>query len=216
MNKIILISGLKRSGKNYISNIMKNIMLDNGETVVEKSFAYYMKYILSTTMGVSMETFERLKNDNTIISDNTGEINTTARTMLQTFGSDVMYGLFGNTIWSDLAVKDLLKTVQSGTVIYTDFRHVHEYDAIINEFGDCVTIRIEDGRVALPTDHESERNLTDANFKFDYVIDNSAKNDSVITRVKEIIKEIENKTKTFDRIVKDGNYTVIDDDGEID
>lgn len=192
MNKIILISGLKRSGKNYISNIMKNIMLDNGEIVVEKSFAYYMKYILSTTMGVSMDTFERLKNDNTIISDDTGEINTTARKMLQTFGSDMMYELFGNTIWSDLSVKDLLKTVQSGVVIYTDFRHVHEYNAIMNEFGDCITIRVEDGRVALPTDHESERNLTDANFKFDYVIDNSAKDDSVITRVVEILKEIEN------------------------
>ena len=193
MNNIILVSGLKQSGKNYSSRILKNLFLENGEVVFEKSFAYFMKYMLSTTMGVSMEIFERLKEDEiSIFDDDVREINTDAREMLQRFGTDVMYPMFGKTIWADLAVKDLNETVQSGIVIYTDFRHIHEYEAIIAEFGSCITIRVEDGRVPSPNDHDSERNLTDAGFVFDYTIDNSAKDDSITTKVMEIYKEIKN------------------------
>lgn len=191
MDKIILISGLKQSGKNWSSKILKDLLIADGKIVVEKSFAYWMKYMLSTTMGVSMARFEQLKEDNiSIFDDDMRELNTTAREMLQKFGTDVMYPMFGETIWADLAVKDLKETVQSGVVIFTDFRHDHEYEAIINEYGKCVTIRIEDGRTALPTDHDSERNLTDANFQFDYIVDNSSKDDSIITKMQEIFKEI--------------------------
>lgn len=191
MDKIILVSGLKQSGKNYSSRILKNLFTESGELAVEKSFAYFMKYMLSTTMGVSMGTFERLKEDEIPIFDgDIKEINTDARGMLQRFGTDVMYPMFGETIWADLAVKDLNKTVQGGIVIYTDFRHTHEYDAIMAEFGSCITIRVEDGRVPSSNDHDSERNLTDAGFQFDYTIDNSAKDDSIITKVQEIFKDI--------------------------
>ena len=110
MDKIILISGLKQSGKNWSSKILKDLLIADGKIVVEKSFAYWMKYMLSTTMGVSMARFEQLKEDNiSIFDDDMRELNTTAREMLQKFGTDVMYPMFGETIWADLAVKDLKK-----------------------------------------------------------------------------------------------------------
>ena len=59
MKKLILINGLKRSGKDYTAELIEEIIGDIGIV----SFAEPMKKIISETFNISLEQLEDYKND---------------------------------------------------------------------------------------------------------------------------------------------------------
>lgn len=157
MNKtLILISGYKRSGKDYVGDILKNAIPDS-EIV---RFADPMKHILSTTLGISLEELESRKNRDLA-----------ERKYLQMFGNKAMKPWFGEAVWAKLL---LSKGFTSSTVIVPDFRFNIEYETMLNQFERVVTVRVIDSNLK-SGNHPSESELD--GFNFNYYIDNTEKSE---------------------------------------
>ena len=181
MNKIILINGKKRSGKNYAAQMIKEELDNRGYTVQIIAFADPIKEIISTTFGMSLELLDIFKNqkqelyttrdnatDEEIFMGDDLELVTDFRTILQRFGTEAMQTMFGKNVWVDLLLK---RAQKSGVdfVIVPDFRFMTENIGFksINIFNNDIID--EDDK------HASENELND--FIFDYVINNTGKPD---------------------------------------
>jgi len=156
--KVVLISGLKRSGKDYVSDMLK---------ITKLSFAKPLKMILAETLSLKMSELENFKNQELDIKVG-NLICTDFRTALQKFGTEVMQSWFGKDVWVDLLI-DNLPDVEC--VVVSDWRFKREYEVLSEKF-DVFTVRVEDYNLT-PDEHKSEQDLLD--FKFDYKIDNSNK-----------------------------------------
>jgi hypothetical protein len=176
VKKIILINGKKRAGKDYIGNII-NEMVVNSKVL---RFADPMKEIIASTFDISLDELEMMKNE----SEEYGlEIKVYPnnqpdsvlkyidfRTILQRFCTEGMKPLFGDNVWADLCIKQALKNEVS---IITDFRFYQEYETAIEQDVKVYTINIFNDNLPEADEHASERDLKDKNFKFDYYIDNT-------------------------------------------
>lgn len=145
--KYILIAGAKRSGKNYVGELLLKVLKDKA---VLDSFAAPMKRILAKTLGITVEKLEKLKNSNLVY-----------RRYLQVFGTEASKAEFGDTVWADLMYS---KDRNSEVVIVTDFRFPEEYKE------GAITIHINN-----PTIIQDERSLHVSEtalkyFEFDYYI----------------------------------------------
>jgi len=175
--KILLISGYKRAGKDFVSSEINKMF---GGTIC--SFAYHLKHIVANTLDIKMDDLDKWKNEeldlkagNLIISD--------FRTILQRFGTDAMKMWFGDDVWVELFTKHI---PESELVIVSDFRFKSEYEYLTQEFDHIFTIRVNDDNI-IPTDHISERDLDD--FVFDVVIDNTNKGVGVnLSGVEKLLK----------------------------
>lgn len=116
--KIILIGHKKRQGKDAFSQSLKKYLDVRDIKTAHLSFAYPMKKIIAEAVGVNMTTLDHMKNG----SDH-------YRAMLQKFGSGLMKQYFGDTVWRDLALKEIDKLEKDGfdCVIISDFRFPCEY-----------------------------------------------------------------------------------------
>ena len=166
---IILIAGKKRSGKNYVANLLHK-QIKNSEII---AFADEMKKILAVTLDISLDDLDRLKSLEAplyIKDGDTYKSITNFRKVLQHFGTDAMQKSFGKNVWTDVILKKyFLDTAK--TLIIPDLRFRHEFDNLkqLNPF----TILVQGGNSK--DDHISEHDLID--FKFDYIIDNTKKCD---------------------------------------
>jgi len=152
MLRVILISGKKGAGKDFVAKQLGYKTL---------SFAAPIKDIIATTLQISLDTLDAMKNDTT----------TDMRQMLQFFGTEAMHKHFGKEVWVDLACKELDK--HSETVVFTDWRFVTEYELLTARGYSVTTLRI-DADVADEADqHESEIALD--NFDFDFKFQNFEK-----------------------------------------
>lgn len=162
---VILISGYKRSGKDYVADIFNKIFPDSSI----KRFADPMKHILSTTLGLTLGELEHRKNRDMV-----------ERTYLQLFGNEAMKPWFGESVWADLLVSHI---PESETVIIPDFRFLIEHETILKQFERVVTIRVIDKNLN-PGAHASEHELD--NFNFDYYIDNTEKSEDTMVQARGI------------------------------
>lgn len=164
---IILISGKKRSGKDYVANLL-HTKIENSKVV---AFADKMKEILSITMNITVDELNDYKNKNKGIYIHSGfmefERKTDFRKLLQNFGTDAMQKVFGKNIWTDL----VLKQYADNPLIISDLRFKHEYENLkhLNPF----TIYVEGGDSSDP--HISEHDLD--GFSFNFIINNKEKPD---------------------------------------
>lgn len=160
MRKIILINGKKRAGKDYIANILKE-KLGNCEIM---HYADSMKQIIADTFEISLEELDNYKNENVEITFNGKRI--TFRRVLQCFATEAIKPVFGNNIWKRI-VLEKIKETNAEYIIIPDFRFPEEY------IEDSLTVKVLGGDTN--DTHISESALND--FKFDYIIDNTNKED---------------------------------------
>ena len=153
--------------------MLKASLETNGANKVDiLSFAEPMKQILAATLGISRAALDDLKNSNysTIESSDPSMIGvshvyTTAREILQRFGTEGMKPIFGNNVWAELAATKVNDT-DANYVIIPDFRFPIE----IEPFASATTIKVN--RKGLPADrHSSETALNE--FKFLLSVDNN-------------------------------------------
>ena len=170
--KIILLNGLKRSGKDYSADILLNL-LPNSKKM---AFADNMKTIIKETFGITYEELDYWKNNRPkIILPNSSLID--FREILQRFGTEAMKPIFGDNIWARLVVEEILKT-NAEYIIISDFRFLIEYEEMKKYF-DVVTLHILDkNNIDLKDKHSSENELN--NFEFDYIIDNTKKDPDIL------------------------------------
>jgi hypothetical protein len=174
---VIMIAGLKRSGKDTFGKILQEelIAANPNINVVIISFADAMKFILSTTLGISMETLDKFKNDS----------NYPHREYLQRLGTEAMKPIFGKYVWSDI-VNNKLKDIDPNIAIITDFRFPDEYN---NMLVPPYTIKVVRD-LATPDKgyiHSSEKSLD--NFKFETIIENNGTIKDLRVLAKQYIKE---------------------------
>ncbi len=172
MAKLILVSGRKRSGKDYSTILLAGSLRSRGYSVEIKSFAEPMKQIVSVIFGVSLGTIETAKNEPhnfpVVMTQSNTEANavrfsTDMRQILQRFGSDAMKPIFGDDIWARL----MDQYVQSSSA---DFIIVPDFRFLIEHIPSATTIRIKCNLAESADQHVSEIELDD--FAFDYVLNN--------------------------------------------
>ena len=185
MKKIIMVSGLKRSGKDYISNIIKNELIKEGYTVDIFAFAKPIKDILTKTLNISLDELDTYKNEKTpIVIDDIEHTN--MRNVLQDFGK-VMKNTFGKDVWSKAMIENINNS-KADIIIISDFRFLIEYESLKSLDCDIITVNVLDFNLKLDDSHPSEKELIDNNFKYDACLDNTAKNDDIVNHVKLLIR----------------------------
>ncbi len=153
--KVILIGHKKRQGKDTFAGYLQKHLEKFDVPTVQTSFAWPMKKIVAEALDVDMETLDSMKNCNSYY-----------RSMLQNFGSGHMKQYFGDTVWRDLAMKEIEALGEDGfkCVIISDFRFPCEY------IDGATTINVNrDGGNG--DSHISETALD--GYEYDYTVDNS-------------------------------------------
>ena len=186
---IILISGFKRSGKDFIGQYL-NEKIQSSSII---SFAEPMKKIISETFGISLLELEEFKNDIEgygievkAYPNNQNQVvikYTNFREILQRFGTEGMKPIFGDNIWANLTKEKALR--MGGTVIIPDFRFGIESEAFDPTVFNVITIRVQDDSISMLDTHSSEKDLE--NFEFDYYINNTDKDESVFEELDNFI-----------------------------
>lgn len=176
MKTVILIKGLKRSGKDTTADIMVN-MLQDKHSVSKLSFAEPMKEILADTFDVSIGTIETVKNEDkthpilceskSTLGNRYVRFSTDMRQILQRFGTEAMKKQFGNNVWVELAYNK----IHSDITIISDWRFKSELEYLKYK-GDVKVVTVQVIRAGQKnTDtHISERDLDDV--KCDFIFEN--------------------------------------------
>ena len=156
---IIGICGHKGSGKDYLANILKQYT-----NYKITHFADPIKDILCEVFKISKDELNKLKND-----ENTKILGTNMRSILQTFGTDVMQNMFGKRVWVDLVLKE-------DNLIIADVRFQHEVDAILEKGG--FIIKLDSPCLDSHISESGIDKIPDSCFK--YIFDNTKKDSSIL------------------------------------
>ena len=156
---IIGICGHKGSGKDYLGAILREF---TGFKVVH--FADPIKDILCEVFKISKGELNKLKN-----SEDSKILGTNMRSILQTFGTDVMQNMFGKRVWVDLVLKE-------DNLIISDVRFQHEVDAILEKGG--FVIKLDSPCLDSHISESGIDKIPDSCFK--YIFDNTKKDASIL------------------------------------
>ena len=156
---IIGICGHKGSGKDYLANILKEY---TGFKVVH--FADPIKDIISDLFKISKDELNELKN-----SEDTKILGTNMRSILQTFGTNIMQKFCGKRIWVDLVLKE-------DNLIIADVRFQHEVDAILEKGG--FIIKLDSPCLDSHISESGIDKIPDSCFK--YIFDNTKKDTAIL------------------------------------
>lgn len=182
--EVILINGLKRSGKDFTASALKEAFETVGKSVRIHSFAAPMKCIISKTFNITLSELDDYKNANARFKlslvdmvDGDHGLTTDFRTILQRFGTEAMKPIFGDNVWAYLA-RDIIQEASEEVIIFADFRFIDEYN-VIKAMDDVeVTTVYVQGKESETTDtHISECKPA---IQFHYELDNS-KQDGTVT-----------------------------------
>ena len=168
--RIILISGLKRSGKDYVaSELAKHLDCD----II--AFADPIKTILANTLQMSVQVFDEYKNSDTelVILHEDGDLSNVCsfRELIQNFSTDAMKPMFGDDVWSQRML-DSIENSSKEYIIIPDLRYDAEFEDIADHWGNSMfTINVQNRNIQNTDTHCSENGLRD--FEYDFVIDNT-------------------------------------------
>lgn len=179
MLRVILVSGYKRSGKDYVAEKL-NERIEDSQVL---AFAEPIKEILATTLGISKSTFDKYKNNSELLFTLDGTLVTDCRSMIQQFGNEAMKSQFGNEVWTNLLIS---KLPVDGVVIVSDWRFIVEYEGIVAKADEVITIRVIDDNLTAGT-HASEHELD--NFPFMYQLNNTPKSNDILESIDLLVKE---------------------------
>lgn len=178
--RIFLISGAKRSGKDFVGEELKHQLELLGQPSVILKFADAVKEILAQSLGLTLEELEYLKNDESQKIQILGN-DLTMRFILQHFATEAMQSAFGKTVWRDLLIKKIKSLKNIKNIIITDFRFFHENFDLLG--AKKTTVKVLGGEF---DEHQSEHGLD--GFKFDFVIDNRSGSKDITLDVLRIIQ----------------------------
>ena len=169
-HNIITIHGMKRSGKDFLASQLKESLEKDGFEVRIISFADPLKKLVSEGFGISVQELDDMKNnDKQIILEQPVGIKriSSMRNYLQYFGTEVMYGMFGEDVWSKITMKNINDYLESGVdyIIVPDFRFRHE------EIKKSLQIMVRNDELINNDSHISENDLVD--HEFDMIVDNT-------------------------------------------
>ena len=176
MKTVVLINGKKRSGKDYLSSLLRKQL--NGEIL---SFASPMKAIIARTFGISLKELEDYKNREVDV------FGTNFRKILQNFGTEAMKPVFGDNVWAKLCVDKAMDS-HKDYIIISDWRFMVEYRELLSRNCTVIPINIHNDDLLQEDIHCSEQEL-EAFSKFKHTIDNTGQPD--LTRlISQLVKEI--------------------------
>ena len=185
MKTVVLISGYKRSGKDFSAEYLRE---QHGAVV--SSFADPLKGVIENTFGICREDLEQYKNDaEPLYMDNGGRYEEISdmRTILQRFGTEGMKPFFGESVWADLMSEKILKE-NADLFVIPDFRFGIEYETLSHlsfKGYRIITLRIDDNNIVSTDLHASETEITD--FPFWHRIDNTEKDDTIFEKLDKFI-----------------------------
>jgi len=191
---IVLIHGKKRSGKDTLAGILKE--LEPRLTV--KSFAGPLKEITAKSFDISLETVDYLKNNEDIkieFTDSKEKLCTgnSVRNFLQNLGTEAIKPIFGNDVWAKLLIEGYNTQTH---LLVPDFRVIEEYNTLTDVLGndEIITVNIirPDAEISGDT-HITEQGL--ANFKFDYSIVNEGSLDDLRAEATEFLAYLKGTIK---------------------
>lgn len=189
--KLILVNGKKRSGKDYFAEVLQEKLYAAEKTSAVMSFADPIKKIIATTLNVSLEQLDDMKNEAEPIGINEPIYDgydfkplTNARSILQNFGTEAMKEFFGEDVWVNL----LLKRAND---LHVDYVIVPDFRFNIEALDGGITIKVRNDEIEknCTDNHRSENELNE--FSFDYTIDNTDYRDiadDVESLVKQLVK----------------------------
>ena len=173
-----MINGKKRSGKNFVGNLLNKYLSEQGYKVKEVSFAEALKEDVAKILGITLDQLEQMKEDDVYLeSDKDCNTVSTIRQILQNYG--MMRREENNDIWVEKALPKIFDN-DSEVIIITDFRFENEYTYLYNIYSRDIhfspnpckinTIKIENYNLEDNDQHISENDLND--FDFDMIINN--------------------------------------------
>lgn len=194
---VVLIAGFKRSGKDFSAEYMWN---ETPHSQIIR-FADPMKVIISETFEIPLVDLETYKNDPELYGieikaypNNQSNITIKHgdfRSILQKFGTEGMKPFFGVDVWATLT-KKLVKESKANVIFIPDLRFIIEYTTMAQDPDiNVITLRIDDDNITVWDDHASETEVLD--FKYDYRINNTAKDHSLNIQLDKIVEKIYEK-----------------------
>ena len=205
MKKLILINGLKRSGKDYSTILLQEESQKKKISSDTVSFADPIKQIIADTFNISLEDLETYKNESSeygleikAYPNNQNPLTIKYigfREILQRFGTEAMKKQYGSKIWAKTGIKSALKKLKKkDIVIIPDFRFISEYKEAIKRVKkkniQVYTINILNKDLPEADLHASERDLSDNNFVFDFYIDNTGQPKNIRKKVRAILDSL--------------------------
>ena len=200
MKYLLLINGLKRSGKDHSTNkIISYVGEENSKRI---SFASPIKQIIAETFNIKLNDLEDYKNNIDSFGIEIKEYQDNQadsiikyidfRTILQRFGTEAMKPIFGNNVWAKKAIDMVIDNKKEWNII-TDFRFLSEYEeskkASKKYNFELITINIINEDLPFSDTHASEMELKDNNFEFDFVINNTGQ-PNIDNQIKNIIENL--------------------------
>ena len=174
---VIMIAGIKRSGKDTSAQLLKEALETDDHIVDIASFADPMKYILATILGITEEELDALKNN----PDHPH------RGYLQRLGTEAMKPIFGSNVWQELLSAKIVKS-EADYFIVPDFRFPIEYGCSIYPY----TVKVEREGLESVDTHSSETALE--GFDFDYTLYNNGTLAELQEAINELKKDIYERT----------------------
>lgn len=169
--KLIGISGLKGSGKDFIAKII--IAKLAGQKVVRIAFADPLKKEVSMATGMSLEYMETYKAN--------------FRLILQGWGTDFRRALHGDDYWIKKWKAAVEYQAPETIVLSPDVRFENEYEAINQMGGFVIRVVAVGNKRVKPDSHPSENLFVSS----DYAIENDfVTPDNTLKQVEELLKKI--------------------------
>ena len=179
---VIMLNGLKRSGKDYTADALRASYIARGKTVEVLSFAAPMKQIIANTFNITPEDLDTYKNDEyddcrlIHYSADKRDFETDFRSILQRFGNEGMKPIFGDDVWASATHKLALPS-KADVIIIADYRFDIEFDTFVkSDAYELTTVYIQGAELETPDTHISEKKPERG---FDYIVDNTKQDDTV-------------------------------------
>lgn len=165
----ILISGQKRSGKDYISNIIKSQYTN--KNIIK--FADKLYEVVKVLFNIDRDIIEKspdlnIKEKLIVYNDKS------LRFFLQQFGTEFIREKIGKNFWIDTLIQNNLQLIENNNAIIADVRFLNELNCI-NDYKNIKILIINNNT---STDSHSSETLLEPN-NFDIVLDNSNKNQTL-------------------------------------
>ena len=189
LNTVFMFNGLKRSGKDTCSKLLKEILKEDFDLDFQiLAFAQPMKNILSKSFGITLEELEHLKNVEDTMYFHNKELD--FRKFIEEFGQAVKEEM-GQDIWARITwgkVEESIEALGIGCII-SDFRFPIEYPNY-SDFN-VVTIKVNNDNI-LCSGSVAETSLDD--FNFVYHIQNHIKWDNEVEEL-EVFEDLKEQIR---------------------
>jgi len=139
MEKLIILTGYSRCGKDSTAKGLKEIYGKEGKTVDIFNFSWVLKKILAKILDISIDQLDEIKNKDITYATRYFTLN--MRSLLKRT-ADVFRELRGDSFFAQ-QVMDLINSSNADICIITDMRFRVEYDTIKSNYDRYLIVRVD-------------------------------------------------------------------------